>query len=285
MLKRIFSVFLVFLFLPVVSFAVDLSGMSFNELVALKNQIDLAIWKSSEWQEVLVPQGLWQVGVDIPAGHWTITATGKSYCRIKYGDVLDDSNEISYRSQNYQSEYIYSKNSVLYDENSSRVQMDIDMKDGFYVQIEQGNCIFTPYSGKPLLGFSKGNGFVKIECTPEPTPVPVDPDGYAKFDYQKASRYPEDYATTRVIIEGEVVQLLGSPKEGYDMRISTEGSYGNIVYIIAPSDTLPVARILDGDLVRIKARMYGVHTYESKGAGEITLPCALAHSVEILNLQ
>ena len=44
----------------------DLSGLSFEELVALKDQINLAIWNSEKWQEVEVPHGVWLVGEDIP---------------------------------------------------------------------------------------------------------------------------------------------------------------------------------------------------------------------------
>ncbi len=36
---------------------IDLSHMSFEDLVTLKDQINLAIWNSKEWQEVTVPQG------------------------------------------------------------------------------------------------------------------------------------------------------------------------------------------------------------------------------------
>ena len=51
--------------------SIDLSGLSYDELVALKDRIDLAIWNSQEWQEVEVPQGLYVVGKDIPSGTWT----------------------------------------------------------------------------------------------------------------------------------------------------------------------------------------------------------------------
>ena len=37
---------------------IDLSGMNYDELVALKDQINRAIWNSDDWQEVEVPQGV-----------------------------------------------------------------------------------------------------------------------------------------------------------------------------------------------------------------------------------
>lgn len=285
-MKKLVSFLLLLLVLPISALAdVNLSGMSFDDLVALRDQLNLAIWNSQEWQEVTVPQGVWKVGEDIPAGHWTIKAANGAYCRITYGDVLDNSNDISYRSNNRQSDYIYSKSSFLYDEGSSRIQMDIDMQENYYVQIEQGNCVFSPYIGKPSLGFADVNGFKMIDSTPPPTPVPVDPDGYAVFDFQKASRYPDEYIGTKVRIEGQAIQIIGSREDGYDIRLSTSGSYGDIIYIVAPADSLPSAKILEDDLLRIKATMYGEYTYESRGGDDITLPIAYANSVEILNLQ
>lgn len=282
-MKRLIAVLILLLSLPIaVQADVDLSAMSFDELVALKDQINLAIWNCQEWQEVLVPQGLWQVGVDIPAGHWTIKAADGAFSSVRYGDTLDESNDISYHSSGYIYEYIYSPTCSIFDENSDKSQIDIDMKDGCYVQISSGSCVFSPYSGKPSLGFSNGSGFVKVDSTPAPTSVPVDPDGYAAFDFVKASRYPDEYAGTKTIIEGSVMQVMGSPDEGYDIRLSTKGTYDDVVYIVVRNSAIPDVRILDDDQIRVKAVMDGEYTYESVMGAKITLPIAYAHSVEIL---
>ncbi len=53
--------------------SMNVDSLSYNELADLKDQINLAMWNSDEWQEVKVPQGIWEVGVDIPTGHWTIS--------------------------------------------------------------------------------------------------------------------------------------------------------------------------------------------------------------------
>lgn len=50
----------------------DISSLSFDELISLRQQIDMAIWASDGWQEVEVPSGVYIVGEDIPAGRWTI---------------------------------------------------------------------------------------------------------------------------------------------------------------------------------------------------------------------
>ena len=72
---------------------IDLSGMSYDELVALKDRINLAMWQSDEWQEVTVPQGVWKVGEDIPAGHWTVKCITGNNCRstqISWGEALTE---------------------------------------------------------------------------------------------------------------------------------------------------------------------------------------------------
>ena len=58
-MKRFFCILFAFVLLPVFSLAdlPDLSGLSYDELVQLRDQINLAIWNSEEWEEVSVPSG------------------------------------------------------------------------------------------------------------------------------------------------------------------------------------------------------------------------------------
>lgn len=127
----------------------DLSGLSFDELVALKDQINLAIWNSAEWQEVTVPQGVYQVGADIPAGKWTIRPVSGKASIIKTGVSTKDGGA-SVKAD--YSENIYAPDSIMY-KNGSRTELTIELSDGQYVEISVGSVIFTPYSGKPSLGF------------------------------------------------------------------------------------------------------------------------------------
>ena len=67
---------------------VDLSGMTFDELIALQQQVNEALWASDGWQEGEVPSGYYEVGVDIPAGRWTVT--GDEYIFVKiYRSMAD----------------------------------------------------------------------------------------------------------------------------------------------------------------------------------------------------
>lgn len=154
-MKRILALVLVFLSLTSVAFAanIDLSGMSYAELVELKDQINLAMWNSKEWQEVTVPQGVWKVGEDIPAGHWMISASNKSYVMISYGSKLDESKKgIDWFSSGMIMETLVGQDHIFASEDSLH-SIDIEMVAGYYFVVEDGTVVFTPYTGKPSLGF------------------------------------------------------------------------------------------------------------------------------------
>lgn len=147
---------LILILVCVTSFAaaesIDLSGLSFAELVALKERINLAIWNCQEWQEVTVPQGLYVVGEDIPEGTWTIRAATDHFTVIKFGDTLEANGiEVAY-SKNYGSGEAYSTESRLTRE-SDPLEFTFTAKKGDYVQVDYAPALFTPFAGKPDLGF------------------------------------------------------------------------------------------------------------------------------------
>lgn len=154
-MKRLVA--LVFALLCMVGFAsaesFDLSGMSFDDLVALKDQINLAIWSSEEWQEVEVPQGVWTVGEDIPAGKWTIKAYDGLKAHVYWGDMLDDSGvDLSYKGKIYEYAYLYSESYRSY-EKGDKTEITWELADGQYVIVDSGIVVFSPYAGKASLGF------------------------------------------------------------------------------------------------------------------------------------
>lgn len=141
---------------PVFAEDIDLSGLSYAELVALKDRINLAMWQSAEWQEVTVPQGVWKVGEDIPAGHWTIKPHIEYYASVEVTDFLDatgkDTDRWNKNCKFYCSENIYNKNSKSF--KSTQVsEFDVVLREGLYVVIKFSPVMFTPYTGKPDLGF------------------------------------------------------------------------------------------------------------------------------------
>lgn len=72
---------------------------------------------------------------------------------IKIGSVLDETGRDAAWSGDYYTENLTSPKSSCYNENKDIFSIDIDLKDGQYVMIDSGNVIFTPYQGKPTLGF------------------------------------------------------------------------------------------------------------------------------------
>lgn len=160
-MKKLFALLILCLLFALPARAdVDLSGMSYDELVALKDQINLAIWNSEEWQEVTVPQGRWIVGEDIPAGKWTVKCADigednafMQFTVLFWGEKLDKNGDISYKGRHGDA-FIYNPNSEYYKEGGI-TEITIELFDGdiFIVKQENNQAIFTPYSGKQSLGF------------------------------------------------------------------------------------------------------------------------------------
>lgn len=132
---------------------IDLSGMSWQELIDLRAAVTMEQMSRDEWQEVEVPQGVWKVGEDIPAGKWTIKCTVGSRTGISWGDKLDESGaDISWDGHVYEFEGVYNPNSKYYSA-GDRTELELELKDGWYVIIESSSATFTPFTGKPSLGF------------------------------------------------------------------------------------------------------------------------------------
>lgn len=124
---------------------VDLKSMSFDELIALQTKISAELTTRPEWKEVTVPPGCYQIGVDIPAGYWTITGTKTYFSSIHYGKELNDT-KTDIDTSNYKN-WIWGGVVDGKDESTS-----IEITEGNWLVIISKPVIFTPYS-KPSLGF------------------------------------------------------------------------------------------------------------------------------------
>ncbi len=156
-MKKVITIILVLvLALPVTAWAdlPDISGLTYDELLQLKDKINLAMWNSQEWQEVTVPIGVWVVGEDIPVNHWSIKLSpdaSAKWAKIIYCDRLDKS---GLDAGNQFECDIYAYLNVASPDNDRYPQsIDIDLKPGTYLIIGNASVVFTPYSGKPDLGF------------------------------------------------------------------------------------------------------------------------------------
>ena len=158
MKKPLALILIVALAVPAIALAdIDLSGMTFDELVTLREQLNLAIWNSQEWQEVTVPAGVWEIGKDIPAGHWTVRPVDGVFMTFWYGDQLNSAKTDKADRWNYDTgAYLIlsskKKKDGSWKDDDEQHEIDIDMKEGFYIVINAA-VIFTPFTGKPDLGF------------------------------------------------------------------------------------------------------------------------------------
>lgn len=132
---------------------IDLTGMSYEELVALKDKINFAMWNSEEWQEVTVPQGVWVVGEDIPVGHWTISAADGAYAMVCACNKLDETQKSADYNVGCVIEHLMSKSNTSFNENSDVEFVDFELTDWKYIVVDYGSVVFTPYEGKQSLSF------------------------------------------------------------------------------------------------------------------------------------
>ncbi len=152
-MKKTLTLFLVVSLLLAGSAAaedIDLSGLSFDQLVALRDRLNLAIWNCQEWQEVTVPAGIWIIGEDIPAGHWSIRPMDGSIAYLIICRELDKSGRSYKRGSALVNNTLVSESHRQH--NDSFNSIDFDLVDGMYV-INDSAVIFSTYSGKPDLGF------------------------------------------------------------------------------------------------------------------------------------
>jgi len=155
-MKKLLTIILILaLAVPAAAFAdlPDISNLSYDELVQLKDSINLSIWNSQEWQEVTVPQGIWIVGEDIPAGTWTVKCATDRFSVVIFGDTLNEmGTDIEY-TQYYNYQTIESPDSSNFDKDKDITEYTFTVKNGDYIKIEYASIIFMPYAGKPSLGF------------------------------------------------------------------------------------------------------------------------------------
>lgn len=128
---------------------VDISGLSFDELLALKQEINLALWASEEWQEVTVPAGVYEIGKDIPAGKWTIRPVDGDTARVYWGSELDESKTDIPPLSLYTYEQVTSPwDSYAKYNNIESVSWDLSA--GTFIVIKDSAVIFTPFAGLDL---------------------------------------------------------------------------------------------------------------------------------------
>lgn len=128
---------------------IDLSGMSFEELLELKEQVNRALWDCAEWQEVTVPAGAYVIGRDIPAGYWTIAPVAGAWADVTWGSkFVANGTDIDW-SDEIANEIILSSTTSVYSTGDVET-VSWNLTDGTVLLIEHSSVVFTPFVGHSL---------------------------------------------------------------------------------------------------------------------------------------
>lgn len=156
-MKRLFAAALIISMM--MSFAaaegIDLSGLSFAELAELRDRCQSEMMTRDQWQEVTVPQGVWEVGSQIPPGKWVVKCFDSARddyllkeCWLFVGKGKPNYNGFywSGEEEKYDME-IYNPNSYRY--SGGLTEYVIELEVGEYVSIhpQYNKAVFSPYMG------------------------------------------------------------------------------------------------------------------------------------------
>ena len=142
-MKKIITIYLTLLLVLFTSFvfaeSIDLSSLSFDELAVLETRIIKEMMSKPEYKEVTVPLGVYKVGVDIPAGKWTLSGLGNAGI-VFWGKGLDEYGvEIPYNMQIADFTYWDVDDSI-----------DWNLVEGTYIAVTISPVKFSPYIPKSL---------------------------------------------------------------------------------------------------------------------------------------
>ena len=110
--------------------SIDLSALSYDELLELRSSLNTEIINRPEWKEVTVPAGTWVIGRDIPEGLYCVkSADGKNVNVTVWKKEVNN----------------YSDNGLRYNELVSEKSPygRMELKEGWILEIGRP-CIFTP---------------------------------------------------------------------------------------------------------------------------------------------
>lgn len=151
-MKKLLCLLLVLCMFPFVSLAEEdneFMGLSYIELMGKLGKVERALWACKEWTSVDVAAGVYKIGEDIPAGHWTITpAAYNDFYMISYGTKLNIT-ETGLESDSIVDSWMISSD---YSDTLPH-RLDIVLQDGFYLQLYH-KSVFKPYSGKSKPSFN-----------------------------------------------------------------------------------------------------------------------------------
>ncbi|MGN0962271.1 MAG: hypothetical protein ACI4PP_01685, partial [Clostridia bacterium] len=97
--------------------------------------------------------------------------------------------------------------------------------------------------------------------------------------YNQLARTPDDYEGEKVKFKGRVLQVVEGSYGVTSLRVATKGRYDNVIYVTYLSSIVE-SRVLEDDTVTIYGTSSGLFSYESTGAGTITIPAVSADYID-----
>lgn len=108
----------------------------------------------------------------------------------------------------------------------------------------------------------------------------VSSNDYNAYAYTDIARTPEEYEGTLMTFSGKVVQVINGDDE-IQLRVATDGSYGDVVLVGYTSDLLNW-RVLEDDMITVYGTCLGLYTYQSTLGGPVSIPAIYADGI-VLN--
>lgn len=143
MRKILLVALFILMIIPATADTIDLSGMTYDELSDLNAQVNAALWAHPDFEEVIVPAGVYKIGEHIPAGTWQLFPLDGSRCYINYGTSLNASGTEVDILSTVSSEIIYSETSSVYDVGDPTYWV-ITLTDGYYIEFSKSVIFRKP---------------------------------------------------------------------------------------------------------------------------------------------
>ena len=140
-MKRFALVFLALVLVSSPALAVDLDSMSYDELLELSQAVEAKMREMPEWGGVLVPEGVYTVGTDIPAGKYTYSTLSNRVDTY----VFSTEEEVLLAVTGNRSGYLF-----CYVARVDKEPFNIDFAENTYINVNGGTALLKPYTG---LGF------------------------------------------------------------------------------------------------------------------------------------
>ena len=110
---------------------------------------------------------------------------------------------------------------------------------------------------------------------------PFNKDDCEEVSYEELARNPDKHEGEAIKITGNVLQAMDDSETGLvSLRVATSGSYDDVVYVIYNSDIME-SRVLEDDNITVYGTSTGIYSYESSGAGTISIPSMVGMEVNI----